>query len=151
MRNSTQLLDQNGGAGAVIINAPLSSMRLKKIMAPWGCNFVFGGFRMGVRHKFNARPVVIDGKRWDSTLEYQYMLHLELLKKCGKVLYYHDHVNIRLTGGTKYEVDFLVFYTDGSVKYIDVKGMETNVFKIKKREVEAIYPFQIEIVRKGDF
>lgn len=106
---------------------------------------------MGVRHKFNAKPVYIDSKRWDSTLEYKYALHLELLKKTGEILYYHDHVNIRLPGGTKYEVDFLVFYTDGTVKYIDVKGFETDSFKIKKREVEAIYPFEIEIIKKGDF
>ena len=104
-----------------------------------------------VWHKFKAKPIVMDGKRWDSTLEYKYMLHLEMLKKSGEVLFYHDHVNIRLTGGTKYEVDFQVFYADGTVKYIDVKGVETDIFKIKKREVEAIYPFEIQIVKRGDF
>lgn len=58
---------------------------------------------------------------------------------------------LRLPGGTKYVVDFVVFYDDGTIKFVDTKGVETDTFKIKKREIEAIYPFEIEVVRKGDF
>ena len=104
-----------------------------------------------IKHKFNAKKVKVGQEKYDSKLEYAYKLHLDKLIKNGAVLFYLKQTPIHLPGGTKYICDFLVFYTTGEVKFIDVKGMETDVFKIKKREIEAIYPFEIEIIKKGDF
>ena len=47
--------------------------------------------------------------------------------------------------------DFVVFYEDGRVEYVDVKGRETELFKLKKSVVEAQYPIKIKVVKKGDF
>jgi hypothetical protein len=44
-------------------------------------------------------------------------------------------------------VDFLVFDADGHVRFVDVKGMETPMFVLKKKQVEALYPFTIEVVK----
>jgi hypothetical protein len=104
-----------------------------------------------VKHKFRAKPVLNEGERFASTLEFGYKQHLDLLQKAGEILFYLTQVPIRLVGGTKYLIDFQVFYSDGTVQFIDTKGMETETFKIKKREVEAIYPFEIKIVKRGDF
>ncbi|CAG0882202.1 unnamed protein product [Cyprideis torosa] len=41
-------------------------------------------------------------------------------------------VPIHLAGGTKLVVDFQVFWSDGGVDMIDIKGIETPEFKIKK-------------------
>lgn len=110
----------------------------------------FAGSRK-IRHKFNAKRVKFEHENFDSTLEFQFKLHLDLLIKTGEVLFYLRQVPLRLPGGTKYIADFLVFYVNDDVKFIDVKGVETDTFKIKKREIEAIYPFEIEIIKKGEF
>jgi len=108
-------------------------------------------FRRRIRHKFNATRASDGEKTYSSKLERDYKLHLDLLKKSGEVLFFLEQVPLRLPGGTKYIVDFVVFYKDGDVKFQDAKGMETDVFKIKKREIEAIYPFEIEIIKRNDF
>lgn len=43
----------------------------------------------------------------------------------------------------KYIADFMVEYADGHIEYIDVKGFRTDVYKIKKKLVEAIYGIKI--------
>ena len=45
-----------------------------------------------------------------------------------------------------YRVDFQEFHSDGTVRFIDVKGYKTKEFIMKKKMVEAEYPVEIEIV-----
>lgn len=99
-----------------------------------------------VRHKFNAVATERDGIKFASKREAKCYDDLVLQQKAGTVLFFLRQVPIHLPGGTKLVVDFVVFYTDGNVRFVDAKGMETDVFKVKKREVEAIYPFTIECV-----
>lgn len=103
------------------------------------------------KHKFRAKSVEYDGERFASKLEFRFKQHLDLLIKNGEVIFYLMQVPVRMPGGTKLIVDFQIFYANGCVRFIDTKGIETDSFKIKKREVEAIYPFKIEVVKKGDF
>ena len=102
-------------------------------------------------HKFKNKAVLDKGERFASKLEHRYKTYLDLLKTNGDIVFYLTQVPLRLPGGTKYIVDFVVFYSDGNIRFIDTKGMETDTFKIKKREIEAIYPFEIEVIKKGDF
>jgi len=102
-------------------------------------------------HKFGAVRQEIDGLKFPSKLERDYYLHLKLLQKLGEVLFFLQQVPIHLPGGTKYVCDFQVFYKNGEVAFIDVKGVETDVFKVKKRLVEATYPFEIQVIKRGDF
>lgn len=106
-------------------------------------------FNQRPKNKYGAKPKVVDGIRFASILEAQYYTNLRLRKKAGEVLFFHMQVPIRLPGGTIYRVDFQEFHSDGTVHYVDTKGKETESFKIKKREVEAIYPFEIEVVNKA--
>lgn len=108
-------------------------------------------FNSVISHKFRAKSVEYDGERFSSKLEFSFKQYLDLLIKSGEVIFYLTQIPVRMPGGTKLVVDFQVFYEDGSVRFIDTKGIETDSFKIKKREVEAIYPFKIEVVKKGDF
>lgn len=81
---------------------------------------------------------------FDSVKEAMYFDQLILLKKAGKVLTFVPQVGFPL-GGTRYRCDFMVFYADGKVRFIDVKGYATNAYKAKKRRVEALYaPIKIE-------
>lgn len=100
------------------------------------------------RHKFNAKKTECDGIRFDSKLEASFYMHLKLQQRAGIVLFFLRQVPIHLPGGTKLVVDFQVFYTDGSCRFLDTKGVETPEFKIKKREVEALYPIEIETIRR---
>ncbi|WP_298613449.1 DUF1064 domain-containing protein [uncultured Thiothrix sp.] len=103
------------------------------------------------RHKFNAKKVEYDGIKFDSILEGDFYLHLKLQQRAGIVLFFLRQVPIHLPGGTKLVVDFQVFYTDGSCRFFDTKGVETPEFLIKKREIEHHYPFEIEVIKRGDF
>lgn len=100
------------------------------------------------KHKFNAVRTECNGIKFDSKLEAKYYSDLLLRQRSGEVIFFLRQVPIHLTGGTKLVVDFLEFHADGTVHFVDTKGVETSDFKIKKREVEAVYPIEIEVVKK---
>lgn len=71
---------------------------------------------------------------------------LKLLQKNGEVVFFLRQVPFHLTAGVKYVCDFQVFWKNGEVSFIDVKGMKTAVYKAKKKIVEEMYPITIEEV-----
>lgn len=93
-----------------------------------------------IKHKFNAVRTVSNGISYASKKEAKYANELRLRKKAGEVLFFLEQVPIRLPGGTKLVVDFQEFHSDGSVHFVETKGFKTDVYKIKKREIEAYYP-----------
>ncbi len=103
-----------------------------------------------MRHKFNAKRTIRDGKKFPTILEADYYSKLQLLQKAGEVVFFLCQVPLSLDGGTKLFVDFQVFWKDGTVTFEDTKGVLTDVFKIKKREVEARYPIEIKIIKRKD-
>ena len=100
------------------------------------------------RHKFNAKPTKSDGIRFDSKLEARYYDQLKLRQRAGEVVFFMRQVPFHLPGGVRYVCDFQEFWSDGTVHFVDVKGMETSDFKMKKKQVEALYPIEIEVVKK---
>lgn len=101
-----------------------------------------------VKHKYQAKPMTLDGIRFDSKAEGRYYSSLKLRVKAGEVVFFLRQVPFYLPGGVKYVVDFQEFHSDGTVHFVDVKGMETESFKAKKRMVENLYPLEIEVVKK---
>jgi hypothetical protein len=100
-----------------------------------------------LRHKFGAKPTTVNGTRYDSKLEARYAAHLAALKAAGKILGWLEQVPVKLPG-TRYLVDFQVFDADGTVRFVEVKGVETPAWKAKMRAVAELYPWlEIEIVR----
>lgn len=99
-----------------------------------------------VRRKYGNKPTVVDGIRFDSKREALYYERLKAEQEAGLISYFHRQVPIRLPGGTRYICDFLVVYPDSRIRYLDAKGKETPEFRIKKREVEHHFPFEIECV-----
>jgi hypothetical protein len=95
--------------------------------------------------KYRNQPTVVDGIRFDSKKEARYYEQLKLRQASGEVWYFLRQVPIYLPGGTRYVIDFLVFFKDAVrlAEYVDVKGRETQVFRLKKREVEHHYPIRI--------
>ncbi|MES9841204.1 MAG: DUF1064 domain-containing protein [Candidatus Thiodiazotropha endolucinida] len=97
------------------------------------------------RHKYNAKPTVVDGIRFDSKKEAGYYSQLKLRVRAGEVVTFLRQVPIHLPGNTKLVVDFLEFHSDGTAHLVDVKGKETETFRLKRRQVEDLYPFTIEL------
>lgn len=100
-----------------------------------------------IRHKFNAKPTISDGIRFDSRREAAYYDQLKIMQKVGEVVFFLRQVPIHLPGNVRFVIDFLEFRSDGTVHFIDVKGFEIEQFKIKKRIAESEYPIEIEVVK----
>lgn len=100
----------------------------------------------GTFHKFRAKPQDADGRRFPSKKEERYYQELKLRERAGEVVFHLWQVPFHLPGGVKYVVDFVEFYADGTVHFVDVKGHQTEQFKTKKRMVESLYPVEIEVV-----
>lgn len=102
--------------------------------------------RLGIKargSKYKNRKTVVDGIKFDSIKE---SVRYDLLKRAkadGYVKWFLRQVPFRLPGGTIWRADFLVVWKDGSITIEDVKGYRTQVYKIKKREVEAQYGIEI--------
>lgn len=93
--------------------------------------------------KYGNKKVTIDGYTFDSKKEANYYLQLLVRQRADEVSMFLRQVPIDLPGGVKYVIDFVVFRTDGTVEWVDVKGMKTAMYQLKKKQVEALYPIEI--------
>jgi hypothetical protein len=102
------------------------------------------------RSKYGNRAVVIDGIRFDSKAEAAYYELLEWMRLDGVLRPPHFllQVPFRLPGNITYRVDFQVFHVDGSVEFIDVKGVLTRTTLNKLKQVRALYHTTVRCVRK---
>lgn len=98
------------------------------------------------KNKYNAKTTVIDGIKFGSKKEANYYQQLKTQKLSGAVSHFFRQVRCDLPGATKYLLDFLVFYTDGTIRYVEVKGKPTAMGILKLKQAQALYPIQIEIV-----
>lgn len=103
--------------------------------------------RLGLigKSKYNNRKVTFQGLTFDSKKEFEYYLILKDKEKRGLVFNIKRQVPLEIQpaftdkSGVKhrainYKADFV--YTDrvsGKVRYIDVKGFKTEVYKLKKK------------------
>jgi hypothetical protein len=101
---------------------------------------------MHQHHKFHAKPTSYNGIKYASKKEARYAQQLDLRKAAKEIVFFLRQVPFHLPGGVKYVVDFQEFHTDGTVHFVDVKGMRTQAYKAKKKMVEALYPVTIEEV-----
>lgn len=100
-------------------------------------------YQDGKNHKYKARVVVADGIRFSSKKEAKYYGYLQLAQKSGELLYFLRQTSFDLPGKIKYKVDFVEFWRNGEIRYIDVKGYKTKEYIIKKKLVESLYPIKI--------
>ena len=104
-------------------------------------------------NKYNAKKTTVDGITFDSRKEADYYCELKMLKMAGIVKdfelqvpyelqpkYRHNGKAIR---AITYIADFRVTYTDGHVEIVDVKGVRTDAYKLKKRLLLYQYPDMI--------
>lgn len=98
------------------------------------------------KSKFKAKRTEYNGVVYDSKKEAKYAEQLDLRKKSGEIIMVLRQVPFDLPGGVKYRVDFQEFRSDGTVHFIDVKGVRTKTYILKKKMVEELYPIIIEEV-----
>lgn len=99
--------------------------------------------RKARRDKYNRSPKeerTVEGIVFDSKKEMAFYLKL---KQDPSVLFFLRQVPFHLPAGVKYLCDFDVTYKDGRREFIDTKGMRTDMYKLKKRQVEHLYPVKI--------
>lgn len=95
--------------------------------------------------KYRNIPTVIDGLRFASKAEARRYQELCLLQRAvavytaNSVRWFIRQPSFDLPGGIRYIADFLVIWDDGRITVEDVKGVETQVFKIKKKLFEEKY------------
>lgn len=100
--------------------------------------------------KYKARKTTVDNICFDSRAEANYYSQLKLLKRAKKILDFElqpeytllkpFRKNGKAYRGIKYRADFLVTHLDGSKEVIDVKGVKTAVYAMKKQLFENMYP-----------
>lgn len=101
-----------------------------------------------LRHKYKAVRCEADGIKFPSKLERAYYYHLKRLQASGEVLFFLRQVSFDLPGKIKYVCDFQVFWSNGEISFIDTKGKDTPMSRDKRKQVEALYPLNIEVVSK---
>lgn len=100
--------------------------------------------------KYGAKKTQDGGRTFDSKAEARRFNELSLLVLAGEVLSIECQPRFMLQESFKkngkthraieYIADFRVLYKDGHEEIEDVKGMQTEVFKIKRKLFEKRYP-----------
>jgi hypothetical protein len=90
--------------------------------------------------KYHNVKTVLDGMTFDSKAEARRYAELALLKKAGELTTVGCQPSFVVAQGIRYIPDFICVDKAGKVWVEDVKGMETQAFKLKKKLFEAAYP-----------
>jgi hypothetical protein len=109
--------------------------------------------------KYNAVPTTIDGKRFASKREAARYSELRILEQAGEICDLqcqprYEILPAKVKDGKKQRATFYVAdfqYYDlrtGDTTVEDVKGVETAVFKLKRKLFENLYPeYKFMVVR----
>lgn len=102
------------------------------------------------KNKYNNQKTIVDGIEFDSKKEAEYYCQLKLLKQAGEIRDIGLQQKYTLQPGFKkngvkyqpitYIADFVITNNDGTTEVVDIKGVETQVFKIKRKLFEYKYP-----------
>jgi hypothetical protein len=108
--------------------------------------------------KFNAKKTDVDGVVFDSKKEASYYIKLKALRKAKneaeRVSYIELQPKFDIIIDDKklgfYKADFRVGYADGRTEVVDIKGYKKGaayqLFRLKKKVIEALY--NINIIEK---
>lgn len=96
---------------------------------------------MRLKHKYNAVPTTVDNIRFDSKLEAAWYRYFMLDVKAGHMLGMLRQAPLHLPGGVTYRLDFLLFWANGRVEAVEIKGMMTPAAKLKMKLAKEFYPW----------
>lgn len=106
--------------------------------------------------KYGNKVVHADGHKFDSKAEEKYYQQLKWLKQAKQIKSfklqprYLLQESFKKNGKTfrkiEYIADFEIHNLDGSIEVVDVKGVETEAFKIKRKLFEKLYPYNLSLI-----
>ena len=111
-------------------------------------------------NKYGAKKTTVNGITFDSGAEARYYKKLLEQKRAGEIKDFDLQPKFLLQPAFKknsktirsinYIADFKVYHLDGSISIVDVKGVETETFNIKRKLFEERYPeLSLQIVKEG--
>lgn len=107
--------------------------------------------------KYRNKKVRVGNVPFDSQKEADFYSLLKWLHKAGEIAGYCLQPTFVLLEGDiekgvlpeTYKADFIIFNNDGTYEIVDVKGFETEVFRIKNKQFMDKYP-ELELrIEKG--
>jgi len=99
-----------------------------------------------IRHKYGAIACERDGIKFPSKLERNCFDKLKSLKNQGKIRMIIRQIPFDLPGGFKHVIDFCVF-TAEHVLFIESKGRDLPMGKLKRLQVEELHDIPIYVVK----
>lgn len=100
-------------------------------------------------NKYGAKSSTYDGIQYHSKLEAKYASDLDLLKKAGEIKDWERQLKISLDVNgyhiANYYIDFVIHHNNGTKEYVEVKGFETEVWRLKWKLTEALLGDQPDI------
>ena len=97
--------------------------------------------------KYGNRKVIHNGIKFDSKLEFELYLAFKLLEPTVKIVELQPKVYLT-DARILYKPDFLC-EKDGQKFYVEAKGFETAVWKIKKRLWKFYGPARLDVFKQG--
>jgi hypothetical protein len=98
----------------------------------------------------NKKEVTESGIKYDSKREAKYGAELELLERCGAIRDLQRQVRFEIIPkqdgerACTYILDFMYYDKEKQeYQYIDVKGMKTEVYRIKKKLLKLVHGITI--------
>lgn len=93
--------------------------------------------------KYKNQLAETGGRIYDSKKEAKYAEQLEWRKKAGEIKEIIPQFCLRLDVNgehiCKYYIDFKIVFPDGREEFLEIKGFETDVWRIKWKMALAIY------------
>lgn len=107
----------------------------------------------------NAKKQVVNGFRYDSGFEATYGMFLESELKAKRIKNFDRQINLPLIVNDykvcDYRIDFIVYHLDNSTEYVEVKGYQTDTWKLKWKLFESLYSdkpdVKLTIIQQGSY
>lgn len=91
----------------------------------------------------NVRKQTYNGQNYDSGFEAGYAAELDLRQRAKQIKSWERQVKIPLDVNgyhiANYYIDFVVYHLDGTIEYVETKGLASDVWKMKWKLFEALY------------
>ena len=101
-------------------------------------------WRIRYGSKFGAKRQEYNGIKYHSKGEAGLARDLDFRVRAGELKSWRRQVPISLDVNgmhiCNYICDFELTYPDGTIEYLEYKGFETPVFRLKRKLLEALYP-----------
>ena len=123
-------------------NRFVNNSDLKKIVA----------HSLATNNKFHAKITEAEGIKFGSKKEAAQFRELQARQHAGEIKFFLLQVPFLLPGvadngkRTRHYLDFMAIRSDGQIEYIEVKGRDLPMGKLKRRQTEELYGIKIQVV-----